>query len=306
MRHLAKAPTVILCYHRVQAGNSDPFRLCVSPRNFAQHLKLLSRKATFATLDEATTQHDRPRVIVTFDDGYADNLLVAAPIAADLGIPMTVYVTSGMVGSPIGFWWDRLGHLIHQVSNRVVDVQVATSSGPLHVRLTDPRQTQETIAAIRRRLLPCGIDEIDQVLESIAALLGLDPSAPPDARPLSDDELLRLGSYGNVSIGAHTTRHVQLRSMAPSDQFDTVNRSKLDLEAALNREVRHFAYPFGGPESIDAVSILAVREAGFSTATTTVAGSVGSSPDPLRLRRRLVMNWPPHRFRAQMVRWGLI
>ena len=36
--------------------------------------------------------------MVTFDDGYSDNLNNALPIADSKGVPLTVFVTSGLLG----------------------------------------------------------------------------------------------------------------------------------------------------------------------------------------------------------------
>jgi peptidoglycan/xylan/chitin deacetylase (PgdA/CDA1 family) len=43
---------------------------------------------------------------VTFDDGYADNSMVAAPIMRKFGIPATFFVTTGFIGSSIVAPWD--------------------------------------------------------------------------------------------------------------------------------------------------------------------------------------------------------
>ncbi len=43
---------------------------------------------------------------ITFDDGYADNVEVAAPILRKLKLPASFFVTSGFVDSPIVAPWD--------------------------------------------------------------------------------------------------------------------------------------------------------------------------------------------------------
>jgi peptidoglycan/xylan/chitin deacetylase (PgdA/CDA1 family) len=73
--------TLILCYHRVAEGVEDPFYLCVSPGNFAAHLEEMSRAREPSTLADVAVPSRRPRVVVTFDDGYRDNLTNALPIA---------------------------------------------------------------------------------------------------------------------------------------------------------------------------------------------------------------------------------
>jgi len=44
---------------------------------------------------------------VTFDDGYADNFIVAAPILERLKIPATFFVTTGFIGSSVPAPWDE-------------------------------------------------------------------------------------------------------------------------------------------------------------------------------------------------------
>jgi len=100
--------TLILCYHRVAEGVEDPFYLCVRPDNFAAHLEEISRAREPSTLADVSVPSRRPRVVVTLDDGYRDNLTNALPIAESKGVPITVFVTSGILGNHNGFWWDRL------------------------------------------------------------------------------------------------------------------------------------------------------------------------------------------------------
>src|SRR5690242_5274162 len=104
--------TLILCYHRVAEAVEDPFYLCVRPDNFAAHLEEISRAREPSTLDDLSAPCRRPRVVVTLDDGYRDNLTTAMPIAESKGVPITVFVTSGALGNPKGLWWDRLGTLL--------------------------------------------------------------------------------------------------------------------------------------------------------------------------------------------------
>src|SRR5204863_340481 len=75
---------LILIYHRVAAVPVDPWGLAVSPKHFAEHLDVLRRTRhpmPLATFVSRIAERTLPRnaVAITFDDGYADNLLAAKP-----------------------------------------------------------------------------------------------------------------------------------------------------------------------------------------------------------------------------------
>lgn len=44
-------------------------------------------------------------VCVTFDDGYRDNYTLAYPLLKRLGVPFTVYVTTGFIDNRLPMWW---------------------------------------------------------------------------------------------------------------------------------------------------------------------------------------------------------
>ena len=102
---------LVLMYHRVAGPRRDPQQLDVRAANFDAQLAVIERTALPLPLDEFELRRREGRlparaVAVTFDDGYADNLHTAAPLLARHGIPATIYVTAGMIGSTAGFPWD--------------------------------------------------------------------------------------------------------------------------------------------------------------------------------------------------------
>ena len=102
VRRPSDAEGVILMYHRVADGIADPWSLCVTPENFAQQLEVLRTVAAPTRLGQLVGAlgggPTSPRsVVVTFDDGYADNLYQAKPLLLRHDVPATVFVTSGYI-----------------------------------------------------------------------------------------------------------------------------------------------------------------------------------------------------------------
>ena len=296
--------TLILCYHRVAEGVEDPFHLCVRPDNFAAHLDEMSRAREPSTLADISVPSRRPRVVVTFDDGYLDNLTNALPIAESRGVPITIFVTSGILGSHHGFWWDRLGTLLRSRPPQVREIDLPI--GGRNVRLPlGSSGIRADLDSVRRHLLPLRVPEIERALDAVSKQWQVGSAPPPDAGTLTPQDLLQLASSDTATIGAHTVDHVRLRDRPAREQQDTISGSKEKLEQSIGRAVSHFAYPFGRHDDFDDRSAEAVRSARFDTACTAIPGTARSSTDPYRLPRRLVMDWGRLRFRVQMQRWKL-
>jgi peptidoglycan/xylan/chitin deacetylase (PgdA/CDA1 family) len=287
---------IILMYHRVTAGPPGPYALSVTPEEFRAQLDAVRSRAEPSTLDGLSDAAERPRVVVTFDDGYADNFEVAAPIAQSLEVPMAVYVTSGVLGDPAGLWWDRLDAVCERHGIRALEspqqaarsVEVTIGGVRLSVELTGAEASARLLWALHTRLRRRPPEEIDAVIDEVAAQLGVAAGGRSEDRLLTVAELRELAALEHVTIGAHTVRHERLADLSPSEQFSTVSRSKADLERLIGCAVEHFAYPFGGPTDIDRDSVRVARRAGFKTAVTTSRGTAWRATPRFRLPRYMV------------------
>jgi len=89
-------------YHSIggKAVGDNEGIFSVSERDFRYQIKCIS-EIDKVSLHKLTINNDLLQIAVSFDDGYQDNLTVAAPILIDHGIPFTVYVSSGFIKNKI-------------------------------------------------------------------------------------------------------------------------------------------------------------------------------------------------------------
>ena len=109
--------------------------------------------------------------------------------------------------------------------------------------------------------------------------------------------LLKRLKPAHVSVGSHTESHPDLRLLGAERLRQELVASRDELETALGRPVRCFAYPGGAHD--DRV-VEATRAAGYELAFTTLPGRNGWDDDPLRLKRRTVGR---HHGLADLARW---
>lgn len=104
---------VVLLYHRVTLLDHDPHRLAIAPERFAQHLEVIVEHGVPMSLTEMVARAGAGElppgaVAITFDDGYADNLLNAAPLLVAAGIPAAMFLSTGAIVNQSEFWWDEI------------------------------------------------------------------------------------------------------------------------------------------------------------------------------------------------------
>lgn len=89
----------MLCYHSIHPNKT--FR-SATPELFEEHLRWMAESCLFIPLSQVlneTRQCDdaRPRVAITFDDGYADNYEFALPLLQKYRVPATFFLTAGLI-----------------------------------------------------------------------------------------------------------------------------------------------------------------------------------------------------------------
>jgi len=104
----------VLLYHRVIDLDYDPQQLCVGVNQFAKQLEVLKQKSVFLGLEEFThllqnnKKFPKNSFLISFDDGYADNLHNALPILESLNLPAIFYISTAGINTDNLMWWDEL------------------------------------------------------------------------------------------------------------------------------------------------------------------------------------------------------
>jgi peptidoglycan/xylan/chitin deacetylase (PgdA/CDA1 family) len=310
---------IILMYHQVGIVENDHWEIAVTPKHFAEQLEVLARRRHPVPLREVTEdlgspQLDQRQVVITFDDGYADNLSNARPILEKFDVTATVFVVGDAIGAEREFWWDALDRVLLGRHPLPSTLSLRIAGQEHHWELAD-RAGDGALSRLRRpsrrrlrRALWARLREIEpgerwRIIWELQSWAGLPPAVREDRRVMTEDEVRALADGGLVEIGAHTASHPRLAALPAEDQYADVLRGKERLEAILGAPISSFSYPFGGRLDVSAATVDAVRTAGFARACTTRPGVVQPTTNPLRLPRLYVGDWSGEEFERRLAAW---
>ncbi len=321
---------LILLYHRVTELPSDPQLLCVSRRHFAEHLEILRKEGCPIRLQRSgrsLRDENLPHrgVVVTFDDGYADNLCNAKPLLERYDVPATVFVTTGYMGQEREFWWDELDRLLLQRETLPETLRLNVNGSTCQWELSasahfnegayrrhrywnvsekdDPSPRHSLYRSLHRMLRPMAEREQRKVLDELREWAGAGSTLRPTHRVLSPDEVIRLGEGGLVEVGSHTVTHPVLSTLPGAAQRAEIRQSKAHLEEILGRPVTSFAYPYGSASDYTEETVAAIRQAGYLRGCSNFAGVIGPVSDRFQLPRFLVRDWDGDSFARQLGAW---
>ena len=275
---------IVLTYHSISRRAVDPYGQAVSPHAFERQLQILKERTTVvpaATLADFVRRGRSPDGLsaVTFDDGYSDALSSALPILERLGVPMTLFVTTGPVSNARPFWWDRLTTVVFGRSQSVDPERVFSDT---HGRL-------KRLSGSERDAAIASLDTGDTATTSMD--LG---------RPLTPEELRQLAQHALIHIGAHTVTHPSLASLAEEDQQFELTESRRWLESHLSKPVHLLAYPFGKAADVSDVTRSAAKAVGYHAAFVTTPAPVTADVDIMAIPRLTAHEWSDAEFERRL------
>jgi peptidoglycan/xylan/chitin deacetylase (PgdA/CDA1 family) len=220
--------------------------------------------------------------VLTFDDGYTDNLTEAVPVLQSHGLTAAFYISAAGLDDAMPYWPEILGKALELTEAQTIAPDPAhewNTGWAIRTRQERARACLQMIARIRK--LPAA--RIAEAMESTLEALGVERERALAASPrvLADHQVRTLAAAG-FTIGSHTVSHPYLPAEDEDRQRSEIVESRRRLEQVVGGPVLDFCYPGGG---YTAVTRRLVSAAGYRSATTTDAGVAGAGDDPFLLPR---------------------
>ena len=260
---------------------------------FESCMARLSRKGTALSMDEilAISKKRAPfppnSFAVTFDDGFENNLTLAAPILRHWRIPATVYLTTSFIESNQMSWIDRIERAVEETQAK--EIRLETNLSPHSLQHQNGKI--EFLKAVRihakTRTECCPHRLADEICEELGNVRG-DQSDDALDNKLNWKQVAEARASGILHFGGHSHTHAIL-SFLSTEQLD----AELDTSLGLLRERGgvgpiHYSYPEGLAHCFSDQVIQAMRKRGVECCPTAIEGVNTEGTDPFRLFRILV------------------
>ena len=300
-RALTRRHVRAFMYHRF-CNDDPPSSRRTSVALLRRQLAYLASRCQVVDPDEQARVEDgpairpvRPLAVITVDDGYADFHDYAFPVLRELGIPATLFVTTGFVDGTCWMWWDRIRWALEHTDQSRVEFSFREEV--LRGELT----TDAGRSAFWQTLVPAlrfvADGEKEGVVAQLAAELAvtIPAEAPPRYAPTTWAQIVTMAEAG-VTMGAHTRTHPILSQLDSKAAMAEIVGCRDDLAARLGWAPKWFAYPQGGPADFNAETESLVAQAGFSGCYVAYLDLASEGKRWARHRYNAVSNWTDFRW----------
>jgi peptidoglycan/xylan/chitin deacetylase (PgdA/CDA1 family) len=277
-----------------------PLRPQLSRQKLDEYLRLLAKRYHFVSLMDAVEmlQGRKPvqpySMVLTFDDGYRNNLTHALPILRRHKVPATFFVPTGFADRARPFWFDRLDYVLQHASVHGREVKV----GSFSIRLDASTRSAlcQSYERLRRtaKQLRIADGEFVRDMEQLACRLEAesghalaDIQSRDDWSAIATWEQIQQVATDSVTIGSHTVDHVRLARVEADIARDQLLRSKRDMEGRTGKPCLSLCYPNG---DFTKETVHLARECGYLCALTAEEGLNSTGDDLMTLKR---INLPP-------------
>jgi peptidoglycan/xylan/chitin deacetylase (PgdA/CDA1 family) len=255
---LNRKNVIILMYHgfftetREKSIEQCANRWC-SIQRFEEQVKHLKQNYEVISLERLiehyTNDKDIPpnSVIITMDDGYKSNYLLAYPILKKYRIPVTIFLTTNFIEHKQYLWVDRLEHAIWTAKCDTIAFKLDNQN--YEYKIDNECAKLVSVQEIRSRLTSLSPDEVESVIHEIEEKTNSDTrnnrSLSTIQLPLEWDEIEDMLKHNLVSIGSHSVTHPNLTKCTKEQLRYEIIESRKNIERRVGTKCTFFCYPFG-------------------------------------------------------------
>ncbi len=290
----------VLMLHGVMAKHEgviwEPLRSQLCPAELERILRLLSDYYHFISIEQCIDMLDgkipmqEHSLLITFDDGYRNNIDYALPVCERFNIKPVLFVSTCHIDSSQPFWFDRLDYALQQNMGGQIslghDGRVYNFDGSSREKLTVSYQNF-------RNHCKQTFDDDNQINKLFSALC--EELEKRSSKALSDickdDDWSAIATWpqlrdcvknNRLDIASHTVNHWRLDRLSEELITSQLVNSKNRIEQEIGTQCCYFCYPNG---SYNEMAVNLIKQTGYRAAFSTDVGLCQYGDDLMTLKR---------------------
>jgi len=281
----------------------SPLRKQLPVKEFDRTLGMLAQYYHFITIQQSIDilSGKVPPIdnalLITFDDGYRNNIDYALPICEKYNIKPVLFVATNHVGSGLPFWFDRLDYALQQNMGEILSLsyknEVYSFDATNRITLASSyKKFRDTCKSKFNDDIELNnlFNYLCETLENRSAAALKDICYEDDwSAVVSWSTLKQLISENRIDVASHTQDHLRLDCLEESKILSQLKQSKVCIEKELAVKCDYFCYPNG---NYNKLSKQLLKEVGYKAAFSTDVGLCQSEDDLMALKR---FNFPAHK-----------
>jgi len=267
LRKVNRTPRVLFWHGIDSKVQNDVEAEIIDVEVFEKQIKYLNKYYEVISIEEfekrfLTNSFTNSEVVLTFDDGYANNLYVVEPILNKYNLPYTVFISTEHIAT--GQYYPTSVNRIIVKGSGLKKISLPSQNISFSIETeNDINNTVDSISNLLKTLTLKRVREItNDLINNVSKDKWLELQEKYNSvRPMNWDEVIELSNRKNVTIGSHCKYHICCHDNQDLEEIERqILESKQIIEDKLKIECNYFAYPNGDfTNSSNAI----VRQAGY-------------------------------------------
>lgn len=239
---------------------------------FEKQIDYLSKHFEIISIEEFERRYDtnsftNREIVLTFDDGYANNFTVVEPILSGLGLPFTIFVSTDHIEN--GWYYPTsVNRIVTLGSSGLKKLELKSEN--LIFDLSTQEARNNAFLEIKKKLRSYPVDKVKIITNELIKNLSNNEwfelqEKYKSVKPMTWAEVKMLSDKG-VTIASHCKWHTCCHE---NQQIEVVRaeieESKSIIENHLNKKCNYFAYPTGNYTDFSNDVVRDTYSMGFST-----------------------------------------